>query len=112
MKLEDIKPPKGFVIRGYEKPSTGDYILCPDNTFDIAAPACANYQSFCIVLDKVPEPEIGKYYEFSDLPDFTCSTSLGVYTGKSTCTAGREQYFTEKGTGWLYIRPVKGELGK
>ncbi len=112
MKLEDIKPPKGFTIRGYQMPAEREYILCSDNVARKVSIDDFAYHCAVIVLDRVWEPEIGKYYEFSDLADFTCSTSLGVYTGKSTCTAGREQYFTDKGIGWLYIRPVKGELGK
>ncbi len=56
--------------------------------------------------------ELNAIYEFSDLADFTCATSLGVYTGYETDTYGRVQYYDSKGIGWLFIKPVQGVLGK
>ncbi len=55
---------------------------------------------------------VGCIYEFSDLPDFTCVTSLGVYHSCKEDIYGRMQYYDSKGIGWLHIRPVKRELGK
>ena len=52
---------------------------------------------------------VGGLYEFSDLPDFTCVTSLGTYRSKKEDLYGRMQHYDNKGTGWLYIRPVKTE---
>ncbi len=113
MKLEDIKPPKGFVIRGYEKPEPGDYILCPDNTFDyyIADPAGrGHYHYFCIILDRVWRPEVGKYYEFSAFHDFS-DTVICKYArmNPNSCALLYEDH---TGAMWSYIRPVEGELGK
>ena len=108
MKLEDIKAPKGFEIRGYETPEPGDYILCPDNRFDIADPA-ENPKQFCIVLDRVWEPEIGKYYEFSDYVDFP-TPILRKYVGSAYAQNTTLQYLDETGESWRYIRPVEKEL--
>ncbi len=112
MKLEDIKPPKGFTIRGYQMPADGEYILCSDNVARRVTVDDFAYHCAAIVLDPVWEPEIGKYYEFSDLADFTCSTTLGLYVGSEIDVCGRVKYFTDKDVGWYHIRPIKGELGK
>ncbi len=114
MKLEDIKVPEGFTIRGYEAPEPGDYILCPDNTFDyyIADPAgCGHYHYFCIILDRIWKPQVGKYYEFSEYDDFPTPV-IRKYIGNPR---ENEKYKYEDDTGetWRYIRPIQEvRLGK
>ncbi len=113
MKLEDIKAPKGFVIRGYETPEPGDYILCPDNTFDIASVPLVTMKHFCLVLDRVWEPEKGKYYEFSDDKDFLVYIKMFSHINKSASSQPTTPKYTDTdGIEWRYIRPVQGELGK
>ncbi len=113
MKLEDIKVPDGYTVVGFDYPLEGDYVLTVHGDAMKVTPEDLAFNYPAIILRYTAwKPEIGKYYEFSDLADFTCITSLGLYTGYETDAYGRVQYYNNKGTGWLFIRPVQGELGK
>ncbi len=112
MKLEDIKVPQGFVIRGYETPKEGDYILCPDNTFDVNGASYNDIHHFCIILDRIWKPQVGKYYEFSDYADFPVPI-VRKYVGNHTKENGECKYKDETSETWRYIRPIQEvRLGK
>ncbi len=114
MKLEDIKAPKGFVIRGYETPKLGDYILCPDYTYEIlSCEELVASNHFCIVLDKVWAPEIGKYYQFSDDEDF-CEDHSEIKKLSEISKVDMQvyKYIDRDNISWRYIRPVPGEFVK
>ncbi len=109
MKLEDIKAPEGFTIRGYQMPADGEYILCSNNVARKIYVDDFEYHCAVIVLDPVWEPEIGKYYEFSDYPDYS-NPVIQKYVGNPW----KDQEYTyedESGERWNYMRPVNGSLG-
>ena len=111
MKLEDIKVPEGYEVKGFDYPCAGDYVLLPSGEpFEVSKD---DYTYHCggIILEKVWEPEVGKYYEFADFADFPTSI-LRKYIGSAYAQNTTPQYLDEKGECWTYIRPFEGELGK
>ena len=109
MKLEDIKAPEGYQIQGFNYPSVGDYILLPSGeAFKIDTHHHA-YHCGGIILEKVWEPEVGKYYEFADYADFPTPSAIRKYVGNPRGNE-RYRYEDENGEVWRYIRPFKEEL--
>ncbi len=110
MKLKDIKAPEGFKIRGFEMPVEGDYVLsCCGEAMQVTSDDHA-YHCCGIILERVWEPEIGKYYEFSDDENFNYSAIRKF----SDFTRDSDVYnFMDTGSiCWIYVRPVNGEFGK
>ncbi len=119
MKLEDIKAPKGYQIKGFDYPCVGDYILLPSGKeFKIDTHHHA-YHCAGIILEEIWEPEIGKYYEFSDYSDYSDPeihklkrfNENFISENNSAGTLGFK-YIDDKGCEWRYIRPIQGEFGQ
>ncbi len=111
MKLR-LEIPEGYEVKGFDYPCVGDRILLPSGEpFEVDEYDQA-YHCPGIILREIWEPEAGCVYEFSDLPDFTCSVALGVYKYTEENVYGRIQHFTDKNIGWFYIRPFQGKIGK
>ena len=107
----DLEIPEGFKVKSFDYPMDGDYVLMTHGECMKVSTEDHAYHCAGIVLEEVWEPQTGKYYEFSDLPDFSCITTVGVYTSSEIDTYGRVLYFSDKGIGWYCIRPLEGELG-
>ncbi len=108
MKLEDIKVPEGYEVKGFNYPCAGDYVLLPSGEpFEVSKD---DYTYHCggIILEKVWEPEIGKYYEFSGYADFP-TPIIRKYVGNPSENE-KYKYEDEIGESWRYIRPVQEEL--
>ncbi len=108
----DLEIPEGYKVKGFDYPLEGEYVLLSQGECLKVRIEDQAYNYPGIILEKTWEPEKGKYYEFSDLPDFTCITTVGVYNGSEIDRYGRVLYFSDKGIGWYCIRPLEGELGR
>ena len=120
MKLEDVKAPEGFKVKGFKYPKEGEYVLLPTGKavrvgFHDHAFKCGG-----IILEKIGEPEVGKYYEFSDDQNF-CEDSSEIKKLHSVRDIDSleiskyidmDRYIDDTGESWRFIRPVEGEFGK
>ena len=112
MKLEDIKAPEGFKIRGFEMPVEGDYVLsCCGEVMKVTSDDHA-YHCCGIILERFWEPEIGALYEFSDDNLSFADNEYGIFTGYNQNVNGKFKYRDEEGTAWASIRPIKVPIGK
>ena len=112
MKLEDIKAPEGFAIRGYQMPAEGEYVLCSDNVARRVSVDDFAYHCAGIVLEPVWEPEIGALYEFSDDNLSFADNEYGIFSGYNKNVNSKFKYRDEEGTAWASIRPIKVPIGK
>ncbi len=120
MKLEDVKAPEGFKIKGFKYPKEGEYVLLPTGKavrvgFHDHAFKCGG-----IILEKIGEPEVGKYYEFSDDQNFHEDSSaikkLNQVREIDSLEVSKyidiDRYIDDTGKRWRYIRHIEGEFGK
>ena len=72
------------------------------------------------ILERAWEPEVGKYYEFSDDQNF-CEDSSEIkklYQVRDIDSLeiskyiDMDRYIDDTGESWRFIRPVEGEFGK